>query len=161
MIFKPKFFLDLTGGNDQLPAAPVVVAPVREKASPAKAPASKAAEVAVRVAPVAQSPRASEPAKVAAEAIVAAEASVAAAASVAVAAEASVAAAAPAASTSLTTAESIAAELAAAQANRPAPSLATFAPEALVPGGATPRRRRSGGANLAGFKAIARSFVKN
>jgi hypothetical protein len=147
MIFKPKFFLDLTGGNDELPAAPVVVAPVREKASPAKAPASKAAEVAVRVAPVAQSPMASEPAKIAAEAMVAAEAPVA--------------AAAPAASTSLTTAESIAAELAAAQANRPAPSLATFAPEALVPGGATPRRRRSGGANLAGFKAIARSFVKN
>lgn len=147
MIFKPKFFLDLTGGNEELRAAPVVVAPVREKASPAKAPASKPAEVAVRVAPVAQSPRASEPAKVAAEA--------------SVAAEAPIAAAAPAASTSLTTAESIAAELAAAQANRPAPSLATFAPEALVPGGATPRRRRSGGANLAGFKAIARSFVKN
>ena len=153
MIFKPKFFLDLTGGNDELPAGPVVVAPVREKASPAKAPASKPAEVAVRVAPVAQSPRASEPAKIAAEAMVAAEAPVA--------AVAPVAAAAPAASTSLTTAESIAAELAAAQANRPAPSLATFAPEALVPGGATPRRRRSGGANLAGFKAIARSFVKN
>ena len=153
MIFKPKFFLDLTGGNEELRAAPVVVAPVREKASPAKAPASKPAEVAVRVAPVAQSPRASEPAKVAAEASVAAEAPVAAAAPIA--------AAAPAASTSLTTAESIAAELAAAQANRPAPSLATFAPEALVPGGATPRRRRSGGANLAGFKAIARSFVKN
>jgi hypothetical protein len=153
MIFKPKFFLDLTGGNDELPAGPVVVAPVREKASPAKAPASKAAEVAVRVAPVAQSSRASEPAKIAAEAMVAAEAPVA--------AIAPVAAAAPAASTSLTTAESIAAELAAAQANRPAPSLATFAPEALVPGGATPRRRRSGGANLAGFKAIARSFVKN
>jgi hypothetical protein len=147
MIFKPKFFLDLTDGKNDLPAAPVVVAPVREKASPAKAPASKPAEVAVRVAPIAQSPRASEPAKVAAEAIVVAEAPVA--------------AAAPAASTSLTTAESIAAELAAAQANRPAPSLATFAPEALVPGGATPRRRRSGGANLAGFKAIARSFVKN
>ena len=153
MIFKPKFFLDLTGGNEELPAAPVVVAPVREKASPAKAPASKPAEVAVRVAPVVQSPRASEPAKLAAEGKVTAEAIVA--------AEAPVAAAAPAASTSLTTAESIAAELAAAQANRPAPSLATFAPEALVPGGATPRRRRSGGANLAGFKAIARSFVKN
>jgi hypothetical protein len=153
MIFKPKFFLDLTDGKDELPAAPAVVAPVREKAAPAKGQDSKTAEVAVRVAPIAQSPRASEPAKVAAEAIDAAEAFVA--------AVAPVAAAAPAASTSLTTAESIAAELAAAQANRPAPSLATFAPEALVPGGATPRRRRSGGANLAGFKAIARSFVKN
>lgn len=153
MIFKPKFFLDLTNGKDELPAVPVVVAPVREKAAPAKGQDSKTAEVAVRVAPIAQSPRASEPAKVAAEANFAAEASAA--------AVAPVAGAAPAASTSLTTAESIAAELAAAQANRPAPSLATFAPEALVPGGATPRRRRSGGANLAGFKAIARSFVKN
>jgi len=156
MIFKPKFFLDLTNGKDELPAAPAVVAPVREKAAPAKGQDSKTAEVAVRVAPIAQSPRASEPAKVAAEANFAAEASEA-----FVAAVAPVAAAAAAASTSLTTAESIAAELAAAQANRPAPSLATFAPEALVPGGATPRRRRSGGANLAGFKAIARSFVKN
>jgi hypothetical protein len=143
MIFKPKFFLDLTGGKDDKPAAPALVAPVRQKAAPAKAQASKPAEVAVRVAPVAQSPTASEPVTAAAEPAAAA------------------AAAAPAASASLTTAESIAAELAAAQANRPAPSLATFAPEALVPGGATPQRRRSGGANLAGFKAIARSFVKN
>jgi hypothetical protein len=147
MIFKPKFFLDLTGGKDEIPAAPAVVAPVREKAAPAKAQASKLAEVVVRVAPIAQALAASEPAKAAAEAPAAAEAAAA--------------AAAPAPSASLTTAESIAAELAAAQANRPAPSLATFAPEALVPGGATPRRRRSGGANLAGFKAIARSFVKN
>jgi len=147
MIFKPKFFLDLTGGKDELPAAPAVVAPVREKAAPAKAQAGKLAEVVVRVAPISQAPAAREPAKATAEAPVAAEAPAA--------------AAAPAPSASLTTAESIAAELAAAQANRPAPSLATFAPEALVPGGATPRRRRSGGANLAGFKAIARSFVKN
>jgi hypothetical protein len=153
MVFKPKFFLDLTDGKDELPAAPAVVAPVKEKAAPAKAQASQLADVVVRVAPIAQSPRASEPAKVAAEAPVTTEAPSA--------AEAPAAAAAPAALTTLTTAESIAAELAAAQANRPAPSLATFAPEALVPGGATPRRRRSGGANLAGFKAIARSFVKN
>jgi hypothetical protein len=160
MIFKPKFFLDLTDGKNDLPAAPAVVAPVKEAAAPAKAQASKLAEVVVRVAPIAQSLRASEPAKVAADAPAAAEAPAAAKAPAA-AAEAPAAAAAPAAITSLTTAESIAAELAAAQANRPAPSLATFAPEALVPGGATPRRRRSGGANLAGFKAIARSFVKN
>ena len=131
MIFKPKFFLDLTGGKDEIPAAPALVAPVKEKAAPAKAQASKPIEVAVLVAPVAQPPPASEPAKAAGEA--------------------PAAVAAAAARTSLTTAESIAAELAAAQANRPAPSLATFAPEALVPGGA----------NLAGFKAIARSFVKN
>ena len=140
MFFKSKFFLDLSGGKDDQPAAPAVVAPVKEKAAPAKAEAPKPAQATVSVAPVAQSPTASEPVKAAAE---------------------PAAAAAPAASTSLTTAEAIAAELAAAQANRPAPSLATFAPEALVPGGATPQRRRSGGANLAGFKAIARSFVKN
>ncbi|MCX5955240.1 MAG: hypothetical protein NTW51_02250 [Cyanobacteria bacterium] len=147
MVFKPKFFLYLTDGKDELPAAPAVVAPVKEKASPAEAQASQLADVVVRVAPIAQPLRASEPAKDVAEAPAAAGAPAA--------------AAAPAAITSLTTAESIAAELAAAQANRPAPSLATFAPEALVPGGATPRRRRSGGANLAGFKALARSFVKN
>jgi hypothetical protein len=138
MIFKPKFFLDLSGDKDEKPAAPVMVAPVREKAAPAKAQASKPVQAAVSGAPASQSPSPSEPAQAALEP-----------------------AAAPVASTSLTTAEAIAAELAAAQANRPAPSLATFAPEALVPGGATPRRRRSGGANLAGFKAIARSFVKN
>ena len=139
MIFKPKFFLDLSGDKDEKPAAPATVAPMREKTAPAKAQASQPVLAAVSVAPAAQSPSASEPAKAAAEA----------------------AAVAPAASNSLTTAEAIAAELAAAQANRPAPSLATFAPEALVPGGTNPRRRRSGGANLAGFKAIARSFVKN
>jgi len=59
----------------------------------------------------------------------------------------------------LTTAEAIAAELAAAQANRPALSLATFAPDNLVPGGALPRQRRRGGANLAGFKEIAKGMM--
>jgi len=59
----------------------------------------------------------------------------------------------------LTTAEAIAAELAAAQANRPAPSLATFAPDCLTPGGALGRRRRSGGANLAGFKEMAKGMM--
>ena len=43
MIFKPKFFLDLSGDKDEMPAAPAVVAPVREKAAPAKAQASKSA----------------------------------------------------------------------------------------------------------------------
>jgi hypothetical protein len=65
------------------------------------------------------------------------------------------------AAASLTTAEAIAAELAAAQANRPAPSLATFAAECLVPGGANTPRRRRGGANLAGFREIARSYLKS
>jgi hypothetical protein len=66
---------------------------------------------------------------------------------------------APAAGTNvLTTAEAIAAELAAADAARPAISNATFAPDFVTAGGALPMRRRSGGANLAGFKAMAGSM---
>ena len=55
----------------------------------------------------------------------------------------------------LTTAEAIAAELAAAQAARPAAVEATFAPDCLTPGTALPMRRRRGGANLAGFRTMA------
>jgi hypothetical protein len=58
----------------------------------------------------------------------------------------------------LTTAEAIAAELAAADAARPAISNATFAPDFVTAGGALPMRRRTGGANLAGFKAMAGSM---
>lgn len=62
----------------------------------------------------------------------------------------------------LTTAEAIAAELAAAQAARPAVVDATFAPDCLTPGGALPMRRRRGGANLAGFRSMAGGlFGKN
>jgi len=61
--------------------------------------------------------------------------------------------------TSQTTAEAIAAQLAAEQANRPAPSLATFAPDCVTAGGALPRRRRRGGADLAGFRDMARAMV--
>lgn len=66
----------------------------------------------------------------------------------------------PPAATGLTTAEAIAAELAAAQANRPAPSLATFAPACVTPGGALPRRRRRGGADLAGFRELAKGMLR-
>lgn len=59
----------------------------------------------------------------------------------------------------LTTAEAIAAELRAAQAAKPAPSPTTFAPEALNPANAMPLRRRRAGANLAGFKAMAKSMT--
>jgi hypothetical protein len=62
---------------------------------------------------------------------------------------------------SLTTAEAIAAELAAAEALRPAPSMATFAPECLTPGGATPMRRRTAGANLGVFKAMVAGMMRN
>ncbi|MEB3306934.1 MAG: hypothetical protein VKK98_02160 [Cyanobacteriota bacterium] len=59
----------------------------------------------------------------------------------------------------LTTAEAIAAELKAAQEALPAPSLSTFAPEALNPGNGLRPRRRLAGANLAGFKAMAASLT--
>ena len=59
----------------------------------------------------------------------------------------------------LTTAEAIAAELRAAQEAKPAPTLSTFAPDALNPSNAMPMRRRRAGANLAGFKAMAKSMT--
>ena len=62
---------------------------------------------------------------------------------------------------SLTTAEAIVAELAAAQANRPAPSLATFAPECVIPGGGLVQRRRRSSADLGGFKAMARDMMRS
>ena len=61
----------------------------------------------------------------------------------------------------LTTAEAIAAELAAAEALRPAPTMATFAPECLTPGGGTPMRRRTGGANLRVFKEMAAGMMRS
>ena len=137
MIFKPKFFLDLSGDSSDKPAAPAKVGPLREAKPAAKDAKASAAPVAAGPAPTA-------------------------APSAAPAAVGEGAAPAPApVSGGLTTVEAIAAELAAAQANRPAPSLATFAAECLVPGGSTTPRRRRGGANLADFRAIARSFTKN
>ncbi len=120
MVFKrPKFFLDLGGGEDK--QKPVVVAPPKAEPKAEQKPA---------------------PGK-----------------------QATPSAAAPAAATDgaqvLTTAAAIAAELAAAEASRPAPSNATFAPEFLTPGGGNPMRRRTGGANLAGFKAMAAGMMRN
>jgi hypothetical protein len=60
-----------------------------------------------------------------------------------------------------TTAEDIAAQLAAEAASRPAPTFSTFAPECVVPGGATPRQRRKAGANLGAFKAMAKGMMKS
>ena len=67
-------------------------------------------------------------------------------------------AASTATTTALTTAEAIAAELRAAQEARPAQTFITFAPERVSAGGALPMARRKGGANLAGFKAMAGSL---
>jgi len=63
--------------------------------------------------------------------------------------------------TSQTTAEAIAAALAAEQASRPAPSLATFAPGNVTAGAALPRRRRRGGADLSGFREMARGMLSS
>jgi len=103
----------------------------------------KAAEQSVTVAPIAEKPaKASEKPKAA----VALKASAAAAP----------AETAPAATGSVqTTAEAIAAELAAEQAALPAKTDATFAPECVTAGGTLPMRRRRGGANLAGFRSMA------
>lgn len=103
----------------------------------------KAPTTPVSVAPLAE-PKADTPAKPAAQAAPAAKS----------AAASNDEAAAPSTSV-LTTAEAIAAELAAAQAARPAVSMATFAADCLVPGASLPQRRRRGGANLASFRGMA------
>lgn len=128
MVFKSKFFLDLSGHDAN---NPVVVAPV--KPVPEKPAQGKAAGPAISTAAVAPEPAAT--------------------------------ATAPAMTSGtgpvLTTAEAIAAELAATQANRPAPSKATFAPECLAPAGGLPRRRRLAGANLGVFKEMAKGMMRS
>ena len=125
MIFKPKFFLDLGGADQQ---KPVVIAPVKQATAAAKTVPAAAAQAA---AP--SNPELTQAAPAQAEA-------------------------APV--STLTTAEAMVAELAAAQANRPAPSKATFAPECVTAGGATPISRRTGGANLAGFKEMGKGMMR-
>jgi hypothetical protein len=134
MVFKPKFFLDLGGADQQ---KPVVVAPTRplEDETSAAAPAPAASQPVLSIPAAAGGSEA--PALAATQA------------------------AEPASPTTLTTAEAMVAELAAAQANRPAPSKATFAPDCVVAGGATPMARRSGGANLAGFKEMAKGMMRS
>ena len=151
---KQKFFLDLTeppSGEQETKAAkgaitPAILAPTA--AAPAKGKKEKAPAKAVATP---------------------AAAPVAAAAPAATVAVAPAAAAAPteagppevAATPLRTTAEDIAAQLAAEAASRPAPTLSTFAPDCLVPGAATPRRRRKAGANLGAFKEIAKGMMKS
>jgi hypothetical protein len=99
------------------------------------------------LAPVAPAPAEEAPVKVAVAVAVATQVT-----------QAKPAAEAGAGKTVLTTAEALAAELRQEELNRPAPSLATFAPANLTPGGALPVRRRRGGANLAPFRAIGASL---
>lgn len=135
MVFKSKFFLDLSGSDVRKPVVVAPVTPVPEK--------------------LAQEPAQGQgvgPAK--GEAVVAAAAAATGADPIATASpggEGPV----------LTTAEAMAAELAAAQANRPAPSKATFAPDCLAPSGAMPRRRRLAGANLGVFKEMAKGMMRS
>lgn len=69
--------------------------------------------------------------------------------------------AAEAPASTLTTAEAIAAELRAAQEAMPALSTATFAPDCLNPVNAVPTARRRAGANLGGFKTMAKGMFKS
>ena len=63
--------------------------------------------------------------------------------------------------TLLTTAEAIAAELAAAEAARPAVTYSTFAPSNLMPGGGLRQRSRRPGAALKSFRGIAQDLFKS
>ena len=62
---------------------------------------------------------------------------------------------------SLTTAEAIAAELAAAEEARPVVTLSTFAPDNLLPGNGLGQRKRRPGSNLKGFKDMAGDLFKS
>ena len=67
----------------------------------------------------------------------------------------------PKAKPSLTTAEAIAAELAAAEAAKPEIQLTTFAPDALQPGNSIRPGKRRPGNNLAGFRSMASELFKS
>ena len=124
MVFKRKFFLDLSGDDAKKPVEVAPVKPAPEKAAVAPAPEPPADPAAVAPTPTPSAPPADQ-------------------------------------GRVLTTAEAIAAELAAAQANRPAPSKATFAPECVAAGGAQPRPRRLAGANLGTFKEMAKGMMRS
>lgn len=117
--------------SGESPQAPVSVAPVKEPAPASSAPAAPKAKATSSEAPAAAAAGGETPS-----------------------------AQVEPASGVLTTAEEIAAELAAAQASRPPVSTATFAPDNLTPGAFPPRRRR-GGANLAGFRSMASSLFRS
>jgi hypothetical protein len=144
---KAKFFLDLTGedqaangkGAEKAPVVAALIAPVAPLDPPAVA-ADLISPAAMAPAAAAVDPGTTFAAKTAAPTTAAPTAD-----------------AVPV----RTTAEEIAAELAAAQANRPPASTVTFAPDCLVPGASLPLRRRTAGANLAGFRDIARSMMKS
>ena len=61
---------------------------------------------------------------------------------------------------SLTTAEAIAAQLAAAEADQPERVLVNFAPNALRPGNSIRPNKRAPGKNLSGFRDMASELFK-
>nr|WP_115093836.1 hypothetical protein [Synechococcus sp. UW106] len=67
----------------------------------------------------------------------------------------------PQSSSGMTTAEAIAAELAAADASRPAVTYTTFAPRNLAPGGGLRQRSRRPGAALKSFRGITKDLFKS
>ena len=77
------------------------------------------------------------------------------------AAKATKAAASPQPTSGMTTAEAIAAELAASEAARPVVTYTTFAPGNLVPGGGLRQRSRRPGAALKSFRGIAQDLFKS
>jgi hypothetical protein len=111
--------------DEKAPATPAAVAPVAKPSKAAEKPQAKPESPVAAVAVKAAAPAAEAPAPAAAGGKV------------------------------LTTAEAIAAELAAEQAAKPVATLSTFAPECVTAGGALPMRRRRGGASLAGFRSMA------
>ena len=62
---------------------------------------------------------------------------------------------------SLTTAEAISAELAAAEAARPVVTFSTYAPDRLMAGTGLPTRRRRPGASMKGFRGLASDLFKS
>ena len=142
MVFNRKgsFFLNL---DDQAPAKAAEVAPVRAPETKAKADTTST-PVAIAVPTAAATAAAPSPSTNAPAASTDVTSTGVASTGVT--------------STGVTTAEEIAAELRAAQEARPAQTFITFAPERVSAGGALPMARRKGGANLAGFKAMAGSL---
>ena len=67
----------------------------------------------------------------------------------------------PQSSSGMTTADAIAAELAAADASRPAVTYTTFAPSNLAPGGGLRQRSRRPGASMKSFRGIAQDLFKS
>ena len=108
-----------------------------------------------------QQPPVTEEAPVEAAVVAASEPSVIAKPSAPEAVEETVAKASAQPATSLTTAEAIAAELAAAEASRPAVTYSTFAPSNLMPGCGLRQRSRRPGAALKSFRGIAQDLFKS